>query len=96
MPPLKRAYLIIIVAFACLIGGAVLGGLLSWRDDASSAAMIAYFLAIIGFTVGLIAGTCEIAIAKGYSPWLGLVLGLAVPLGLLIVEILPDRSEYSR
>jgi hypothetical protein len=96
MAPLKRAYLIIVVAFAWLISCVILGGLLASRDDANSAAMIAYPLAIGGFMVGLIVGISEVAIAKGYSAWLGLILGLSGPLGLLIVELLPDRSGFSR
>ena len=96
MAPLKRAYLIIVVAFAWLIGWAILGRLLASRDDSNSAAMIAYVIAIGGLMIGLTVGISEVAIAKGYSPWLALVLGLSGPLGLLIVELLPDRSGFSR
>jgi hypothetical protein len=93
---LKRAYLIVVLAFAWLLGWGILGRSLTSRDDPGSAAIVAYFVALGGLMVGLIVGISEIAIAKGYSPWLGLVLGLSGPLGLLIVELLPDQSGLPR
>jgi hypothetical protein len=68
MAPLKRAYLIIVVAFAWLISWVILGGLLASRDDANSAATIAYPLAIGGFMVGLIVGISEVATRRAIRP----------------------------
>jgi hypothetical protein len=92
---LKRAYLIVLLAFAWLVGGFILGSLLV-SHDSNSASIVAYMIAIGGFMVGLIVGVSEVALAKGYSLFLGPTLALLGPLGLLIVELLPDRSGFQR
>jgi hypothetical protein len=94
--PLKRAYLIIVLSFAWLIGCVILGIIARSLLGSESSLIAALFIGVIGCGVGLTIGNCEIALAKGYSIWLGIALGLSGFLGLVIVELLPDRWEGPR
>jgi len=94
---LKRAYLIIVLSFACLIGGVILSCLVGWvLPNRAFLTALALVVAFCGFEVGVTIGISEVALAKGYSIWLGMVLGVSGPLGLLIVELLPDRWNHPR
>ena len=56
---------------------------------------LAYAL-MVGFLVGsvlIILALCDFAKAKGYSGFLGVLLGFSGCLGLLICAFLPDRTK---
>jgi hypothetical protein len=93
---LKRAYLIIVLSFAWLIGCLILGLTGGFLRDSEAAPALGFLIGGVGCTLGLIIGICEVTLAKGYSIWLGIVLGLSGFLGLLIVELLPNRWESPR
>jgi len=92
---LKKAYLIILVSFAWLIGGAVLFQLINPSTQSASAHLLGWGM-LLGFAAIFLVGATVWAGAKGYHPILGFVLGWIGPIGLLILVILPDRSRRSR
>jgi hypothetical protein len=94
--PLNRAYLIIVLSFAWLIGCVIVGITATSLLGREAALVVAIFIGVIGCEVGLTIGISEVALAKGYSIWLGFVLGISGFLGLVIVELLPNRWEGPR
>jgi hypothetical protein len=90
---LKRAYVIIVLSFAWLIGWVIVGMMAGPLFGGAGAQGMTFVIAVTGCEVGLIIGVCEVALAKGYSIVLGIVLGFSGFLGLLIVELLPNRWE---
>jgi uncharacterized YccA/Bax inhibitor family protein len=51
---------------------------------------------VVGMVLGsilLILALCDFAKAKGYSGFVGLLLGLCSCLGLLVLVLLPDRTK---
>jgi hypothetical protein len=94
--PLKRAYLIIVLSFAWLIGCVILGIIARSLLGIEASLVAAIFIGVIGCGIGLTIGITEVALAKGYSIWLGFVLGISGFLGLVIVELLPNRWEGPR
>jgi hypothetical protein len=94
--PLKRAYLIIVLSFAWLIACVIVGIMAGSLLGSQAAPVVEILIGVTGCGVGLTIGICEVALAKGYSIWLGIVLGISGFLGLVIVELLPNRWENSR
>ena len=94
--PLKRAYLIIVLSFAWLIGCAIVGITAGSLLGSEAALVAAILIGVTGCGIGLTIGITEVALAKGYSLWLGFVLGISGFLGLVIVELLPNRWEGPR
>jgi hypothetical protein len=94
--PLHRAYLIIVLSFGWLIGCVILGIIARSLLGSEASLVAAVFIGVIGCEVGLTMGISEVALAKGYSIWLGFVLGICGFLGLVIVELLPNRWQDSR
>jgi hypothetical protein len=92
---LKR-YLIIVLSFAWLVGCVILGILAGPLLGREGAQVVAIAIGATGCEVGLIIGIPEVTLAKGYSIWLGIVLGFSGLLGLVIVELLPNRWESPR
>jgi hypothetical protein len=93
---LKRAYVIVVVSFGWLIGCVILGVIAGSLFDGDAAPLAAIAIGVTGCQVGLTIGISEAALAKGYSIWLGIVLGICGLPGLVIVELLPDRWESPR
>ncbi len=93
---LKRAYLIIVLSFAWLIGCVILGYIADSIRGGAADQFPGIVIGALGCEIGLIIGISELTLAKGYSIWLAIVLGLSGFLGLLIVELLPNRWESSR
>jgi len=56
-------------------------------------------LVTFGFLVGLAGvaafwwGCIQLAVAKGYSGWLGAALGLLNVIGIVILSVLPDKRK---
>jgi hypothetical protein len=71
---LKRAFLIILLAFVWLIIFATLGGVLERLSGSQAFSGIIFPLALGGFVILILWGFAVWAGAKGYSPWLGVVL----------------------
>ena len=93
---LKRAYLIIVLSFAWLIGCVALGFVAGSLFGNAGAQGIAIVIGAVGCEIGLTIGVCEVALAKGYSKLLAIVLGLSGFAGIVIVELLPNRWETPR
>jgi hypothetical protein len=93
---LKRAYLIIVLSFAWLIGCVILGMAAGSLLGNQSTQGLAIVIGAVGCEIGLTIGVCEVALAKGYSIWLGIVLGFSGFVGIVIVELLPNRWESPR
>jgi hypothetical protein len=91
---LNRAYLILVVAFAWVIGLSLLGSFLVQTFHAPVLSLLIP-IAFIGFILMFLAGLAVWAGAKGYSPSIGIVLGLVGPLGMLVMFLLPDRTTDS-
>ena len=89
---LKRAFLIILLAFAWLIIFATLGGMLERLSGSQAFSGIVFPVALCGFVILILWGFALWAGAKGYSPWLGVVLAWIGPLGMLVLVFLSDRS----
>jgi len=88
---LKRAFLILLFAFAWLVGFIALGALVGSYVDEKIAGLC-LGIALIGFMVWLLIGFAVWAGAKGYSPLLGAFLAWIGPLGMFILVFLPDKS----
>lgn len=86
---LNKAYAIVLGSGAWLVVCGLYGDHFLQPD-------IAFLVAIFGFVFGLLIGFTVWAKAKGYSPWLGVVLAWIGPLGLLILVFLRDKSGASR
>jgi len=93
---LKRAYLIIVLSFAWLIGCVILGYIADSIRGGDTSQFPGIVIGAVGCQIGLIIGISEVTLAKGYSIWRGIVLGFSGFLGLVIVELLPNRSESPR
>jgi hypothetical protein len=93
---LKRAYLIVVLSFAWLIGCVIAGTVAGSLFGREGAQVVAIVIGGVGCEVGLIIGVSELTLAKGYSVWLGIVLEFSGFLGLVIVELLPNRWETAR
>jgi hypothetical protein len=93
---LKRAYLIIVLSFAWLIGCVIVGIVAGSLFGREGAQVVAIVIGGVGCEIGLIIGVSEVTLAKGYSIWLAIVLGFSGFLGLVIVELLPNRGETPR
>ncbi len=90
---LKKAFLLLFLALAWLIGGVALSA--SLFDPAHDSMMenILGAITLLGFSILMLAGTTVWAGAKDYDPIVGFVLGWLGPLGLLILACLPDHSR---
>jgi hypothetical protein len=67
----------------------------AWAHLPMPSEWVAYAL-VAGVLVGgilLILALCDFAKAKGYSGFVGLLLGLCSCLGLLVLVLLPDRTK---
>ena len=57
-------------------------------------ATVVLLIVLVALWVGSMYFGSRIADSKGYSPWIGLVLGLVLSwVGLIIVAVLPKRSS---
>jgi hypothetical protein len=98
---LKRAFLIILLAFMWLIAAVVAlsVGIEMGVLDRRPSGVLEYIIPIVvfgGFLVLLLAGFCVWAGAKGYNPLWGVLLGWLGPFGMLILVFLADRSAERR
>ncbi len=92
---LKKAYLIILCAFAWLIlGGLAVSAINPPNPSTPEDVLIGGLL--ISFGIILLVGTAVWAGAKGHHPLVGVVLGWLGPIGLLILVFLTDKSCGSR
>ncbi|HVJ86480.1 MAG TPA: hypothetical protein VM452_12605 [Caulifigura sp.] len=89
---MKRAYLIILGSFGYLIGGAILISIIDSFVKSEAFMDVAMPISLFGFAGLFLWGTGTWAAAKGYSMLLGIILGWLLPIGLLILVLLPDRS----
>ena len=100
---LKRAYLIIVLSFAWLIGCVFLGYIADSIRGGTAGQFPGIVIGALGCEIGLIIGISELTLAKGYSIWLAIVLGffrlpwpldcraVAEPLGKFAVASIDGR-----
>jgi hypothetical protein len=91
---LNKAYAIVLASGAWLVIWGLYGGHVLLPDHRELADIV-FPVAICGFVIGLLIGFAVWAGAKGYSPWLGVVLAWLGPLGMLILVFLRDKSRES-
>ena len=83
-----KGYLVALGGVILWIVAIVIGASLEAEGTLANVLILGGFLAMWLCFVG---GTVIAAVAKGYSVFIGLGLGLIAPLGLLILSFLPNR-----
>lgn len=83
----KRAAIGIPGGIAAIVVGRII---LSARGDGPE--ILGFFVAICGL-LAFWWGCVQLAVAKGYSPWLGAALGLLNFIGIIILGVLPDKHK---
>jgi hypothetical protein len=88
---LKRAFTVLAAAFLWVFLLSAVGVLIEQNSSFGIGGLL-YLVGLLGFVVGIMVGFAMWASAKGYSPWLGVILAWIGPLGMIILVFLTDQS----
>lgn len=92
----KLAFVLISLSFVALSSSFLLANIAGRGDPKDPPALffVAILIQVLGF-LSMIAGASMTARSRGYSGWLGGILGAIPCFGLIIVLLLPDRWKAS-
>jgi hypothetical protein len=88
----NKSYLVLLASFLWLFGGIMLFEVANPTPESTLADVIGWGM-LLGFAALFLAATAIWAGAKGYSPLVGLIMGLFGPLGLMALIFIPDKPK---
>ena len=90
---LKRAFTVLAGAFLSVFLLSAVGVLIDQNSQSGIGGLL-FLLGLLGFVIGILVGFALWASAKGYSPWLGVVLAWIGPFGGRGKETGAYSAEY--